>query len=182
MYQHCFKRLLDIVLSLLAMIFLSWLLLLLAIVIMIDDPGPILFSQKRIGKHKKYFRLHKFRSMKRNAPHDVPTHLLENPNTYITRVGRILRRYSLDELPQVWDIFVGHMSIVGPRPALWNQTDLVEARERYGRLDGAYTAALRAGGWKAFAMDLRCFFGTFRPVCTANGVLEGNPEHDEQKQ
>lgn len=199
MYQHCFKRLLDIVLSLLAMIFLSWLLLLLAIVIMIDDPGPILFSQKRIGKHKKYFRLHKFRSMKRNAPHDVPTHLLENPNTYITRVGRILRRYSLDELPQVWDIFVGHMSIVGPRPALWNQTDLVEARERYGandvrpgltglaqingrdelsieeksRLDGAYTAALRAGGWKAFAMDLRCFFGTFRPVCTANGVLEG---------
>ena len=199
MYLKVIKRLMDIVLAMLGLILLSWVYLIISIAVFLDDPGPILFSQKRIGKHKKNFRLHKFRSMKRNAPHDVPTHLLENPNTYITRVGRILRRYSLDELPQVWDIFVGHMSIVGPRPALWNQDDLIAERDKYGandvrpgltglaqingrdelsieeksRLDGAYTAALRAGGWKAFAMDLRCFFGTFRKVAAADGVLEG---------
>lgn len=199
MYLKVIKRLMDIVLAMLGLILLSWVYLIISIAVFLDDPGPVFFCQKRFGKNKKFFRLHKFRSMKRNAPHDVPTHLLENPNTYITRVGRILRRYSLDELPQVWDIFVGHMSIVGPRPALWNQDDLIAERDKYGandvrpgltglaqingrdelsieeksRLDGAYTAALRAGGWKAFAMDLRCFFGTFRKVAAADGVLEG---------
>ena len=208
MYQKIIKRFLDIVLSAIGLVLLSWLYLLLAIVILIDDPGPILFRQKRFGKGKRFFYLHKFRSMKRNAPHDVPTHLLENPSLYITRTGRFLRRFSLDELPQIWDIFVGHMSIIGPRPALWNQEDLIAERDRFGandlrpgltgwaqingrdelsieekaRFDGEYAAAIQAGGWKAFSMDLRCFFGTFRPVCTANGVLEGNSEHNEQKQ
>lgn len=199
MYLKVIKRLMDIVLAMLGLILLSWVYLIISIAVFLDDPGPILFSQKRIGKHKKIFRLHKFRSMKRNAPHDVPTHLLENPNTYITRVGRILRRYSLDELPQVWDIFVGHMSIVGPRPALWNQDDLIAERDKYGandvrpgltglaqingrdelaipekaKLDGEYTTVLKAGGWRAFWMDVKCFFGSFRTVATAEGVSEG---------
>lgn len=202
MYQHFFKRLLDIVLSFLGLILLSWIFLILTAAIWIDDPGPVLFRQKRYGKGKRFFYLHKFRSMKRSAPHDVPTHLLENPQQHITRVGRFLRRSSLDELPQIWDIFVGKMSIVGPRPALWNQDDLIAKRDRYGandvrpgltgwaqingrdeisieeksRLDGEYTAVLKSGGWKAFAMDMRCFFGSFLPVCTARGVSEGSAE------
>ena len=104
--------------------------LILAVLIFVDDPGPVTFSQKRVGRDKKFFQLHKFRSMKRNAPRDVPTHLLTDPERYITRFGRFLRRSSLDELPQVWDIFVGNMSVVGPRPALWNQDDLVAERDR----------------------------------------------------
>ena len=132
MYKKIVKRWIDIVLSCLGMILLSWLYLILIAAIKIDDPGPAFFSQKRVGKDGVCFQLHKFRSMKMSTPHDVPTHLLKDPDSYITRVGRFLRKSSLDELPQLWDIFVGHMSVIGPRPALWNQYDLLEERERYG--------------------------------------------------
>ena len=207
LYQRVVKRGLDILLSALGLILLSWLYLLLAAAVFVDDPGPVFFSQKRIGKNGTTCRLHKFRSMKRATPHDVPTHLLANPEQYVTRIGRFLRRSSLDELPQIWDIFVGHMSIVGPRPALWNQDDLIAEREKYGansirpgltgwaqingrdellipekaRLDGVYAEALRRGGMEAFRMDLKCFFGTLRPVATAEGVREGAlPERENQ--
>ena len=135
MYKKFFKRLIDIVLSLLGLILLSWLFLIIAIAIYIDDPGPILFKQKRIGIYKTTFNLHKFRSMKMSTPHDTPTHLLDNPEQYITKVGKFLRKSSLDELPQIWDIFVGNMSIIGPRPALWNQYDLLKERDKYGAND-----------------------------------------------
>ena len=199
MYERYVKRAIDLILSAAAMILLSWLYLLLGIIIKLDDPGPVFFSQKRVGKGKRYFRLHKFRSMKMSTPHDMPTHLLENPEQYITRVGRFLRKSSLDEIPQVWDIFVGHMSIIGPRPALWNQEDLIAERDKYGandvrpgltgwaqingrdeleipvkaRLDGDYVKILKQGGLKAFAMDCRCFLGTIFSVLRSEGVVEG---------
>ena len=199
MYERYVKRAIDLILSAAAMILLSWLYLLLGIIIKLDDPGPVFFSQKRVGKGKRYFRLHKFRSMKMSTPHDMPTHLLENPEQYITRVGRFLRKSSLDEIPQVWDIFVGHMSIIGPRPALWNQEDLIAERDRYGandvrpgltgwaqingrdeleipvkaRLDGDYVKILRQGGLRAFAMDCRCFLGSIFSVLRSEGVVEG---------
>ena len=199
MYERIIKRAIDLILSAAAMILLSWLYLLLGIIIKLDDPGPVFFSQKRVGKGKTYFRLHKFRSMKMSTPHDTPTHLLENPDQYITRVGRFLRKSSLDEIPQVWDIFVGHMSIIGPRPALWNQEDLIAERDKYGandvrpgltgwaqingrdeleipvkaRLDGDYVKILRQGGLKAFLMDCRCFLGTIFSVLRSDGVVEG---------
>lgn len=199
MYEKIIKRLIDIVLSFLALIVLSWLYLVIIIAIIIDDPGPVLFTQKRVGIHKSFFKLHKFRSMKMSTPHDIPTHQLENPEQYITKVGGFLRKTSLDELPQVWDIFIGKMSIVGPRPALWNQDDLVAEREKYGAndvrpgltgwaqingrdeleipikagLDGEYTRALKKGGLKAFAMDVRCFFGSIFSVLKHDGVVEG---------
>ena len=135
MYERFLKRVIDIVFSAMGLIVFSWLFLILGILVFIDDPGPILFKQKRVGKGKSYFQLHKFRSMKMSAPHDMPTHMLENPEQYITRVGVFLRKSSLDELPQIWDIFVGKMSIIGPRPALWNQDNLVMERDRYGAND-----------------------------------------------
>ena len=196
MYLKVIKRHMDIVLAMLGLILLSWVYLIISIAVFLDDPGPVFFCQKRFGKNKKFFMLHKFRTMKKNAPHEVPTHLLKDPNQYITRVGRFLR---LDELPQIWDILVGHMSAVGPRPALWNQDDLIAERDKYGandvrpgltglaqingrdelaipekaKLDGEYTTVLKAGGWRAFWMDVKCFFGSFRPVATAEGVSEG---------
>ena len=199
MYEKIFKRLIDILLSACGLIVLSWLYLLIALAIVIDDPGPVMFTQKRVGKGKTYFQLHKFRSMKMSTPHDMPTHLLENPEQYITRVGKFLRKSSLDELPQLWDIFTGKMTITGPRPALWNQDDLVAERDRYGandvapgltgwaqingrdeleipikaKLDGDYVKALKAGGFKALAMDIRCFFGTIISVLRHDGVVEG---------
>lgn len=199
MYLKVIKRLMDIVLAMLGLILLSWVYLIISIAVFLGDPGPVFFCQKRFGKNKKFFRLHKFRTMKKNAPHEVPTHLLKDPNQYITRVGRFLRRSSLDELPQIWDILVGHMSAVGPRPALWNQDDLIAERDKYGandvrpgltglaqingrdelaipekaKLDGEYTTVLKAGGWRAFWIDVKCFFGSFRPVATAEGVSEG---------
>lgn len=127
-YERVFKRLIDLLLSFVGLVLLSWLYLIVIIAIVIDDPGPVFFSQKRVGKGKSHFKLHKFRSMKMSTPHDMPTHMLENPEQYITRVGGFLRKSSLDELPQIWDIFVGKMSIIGPRPALWNQYDLIEER------------------------------------------------------
>lgn len=199
MYCKFFKRTIDIIFSLLGMLCLSWLFFLIIIAIKLNDPGPAFFAQKRIGKNKIPFSLYKFRSMKMQTPHDTPTHLLDNPEQYITAVGKFLRKYSMDELPQIWNIFVGKMSIVGPRPALWNQADLISERDKYGandicpgltgwaqingrdeleiplkaKLDGGYAKELRKGGFCAFAMDARCFFGTFLSVLRHEGVVEG---------
>ena len=134
-YEKYLKRGLDVAMSFGGLIVLAPLYAGIALAIVIDDPGPVLFTQKRVGQDKTYFKLHKFRSMKMSTPHDMPTHLLENPDQYITKVGRILRKYSLDELPQIWDIFIGNLTIIGPRPALWNQNDLVAERDRYGAND-----------------------------------------------
>ena len=132
MYKKFLKRLFDIILSLLGLIPALLVFAAVAIAMEIDDPGPVFFSQKRVGRNKSFFMLYKFRSMKTSTPHDVPTHLLEDPERYITKVGAFLRRTSLDELPQLINILKGDMSFVGPRPALWNQDDLVAERERYG--------------------------------------------------
>lgn len=199
MYDRIVKRFFDALLSCLALIVLAIPMLIIALLIKIDDPGPAMFTQKRVSRDKAYFELHKFRSMKMSTPHDVPTHLLEDPEQYITRIGRILRKSSLDELPQIWDILCGHMSIVGPRPALWNQEDLLAARDKYGansirpgltgwaqingrdeleisekaRLDGDYTAILKHGGMKAFLFDCKCLLGTVFSVLRSDGVVEG---------
>lgn len=192
MYKHFFKRLIDIILSLIGGIVLLPVFLIIAIVIVIDDPGPVFFKQKRVGKNKKLFWLHKFRSMKVKTP-DIPTHLLTNPEQYITRVGKFLRKTSLDELPQVYDILFGKMSIIGPRPALWNQDDLIAERDKYGAndvkpgltgwaqingrdeleipakaaLDGEYIEKM------SFLFDCKCFFGTITSVLKSDGVVEG---------
>ena len=135
MYQKFGKRFLDILLSACGILALSPVYLLVALAIKIDDPGPVFFRQKRVGLHKSHFQILKFRTMKMETPKDVPTHLLDNPQQYITRVGRILRKTSLDELPQIFQIFTGDMSIIGPRPALWNQYDLIAERDKYGAND-----------------------------------------------
>ncbi len=193
MYQKFGKRAMDILLSGIALIPLSVVYLILAIAIKIDDPGPVFFRQKRVGIHKTHFHIMKFRTMKMETPRDMPTHLLQNPEQYITRVGGVLRKYSLDELPQILQIFTGEMSIVGPRPALWNQFDLIEERDKYGandvrpgltgwaqingrdelpidvkaRLDGEYV-------WKmSFLFDMKCILGTVLPVVQGSGVVEG---------
>ena len=193
MYRTFFKRLLDIILSGCAIVILSPLLLIIAIAIKIDDPGPVLFRQKRVGIHKTHFFIMKFRTMKMDTPKDTPTHLLENPEQYITKVGKFLRKSSLDELPQIFQIFTGKMSIIGPRPALWNQFDLIAERDKYGandvrpgltgwaqingrdelpievkaRLDGEYVERL------SFLFDCKCFFGTIGAVLKHDGVVEG---------
>ena len=193
MYRTFFKRLLDIILSGCAIVILSPLLLVIAIAIKIDDPGPVLFRQKRVGIHKTHFSIMKFRTMKMDTPKDTPTHLLENPEQYITKVGKFLRKSSLDELPQIFQIFTGKMSIIGPRPALWNQFDLIAERDKYGandvrpgltgwaqingrdelpievkaRLDGEYVEKL------SFLFDCKCFFGTIGAVLKHDGVVEG---------
>lgn len=209
-YRIIVKSSLDRILAFLGLVFLSPVYLLIAIAVWIDDPGPIFFAQKRVGKNKQYFQLHKFRSMKMSTPHDIPTHLLKNPEQYITRVGKFLRKSSLDELPQIWDIFMGNMSIIGPRPALWNQKDLIAERDKYGandimpgltgwaqingrdelsiedksRLDGKYAQILSQGGLAAWSMDWHCFWGTLRPVALGDGVVEGGTgekQKDERK-
>lgn len=199
MYKHFFKRVIDITLSFMGLVLLSPLFIVLIIAIKVTDPGPAFFTQKRVGKGKSFFPLHKFRSMKMSTPRDTPTHLLENPGQYITSVGKFLRKSSLDELPQIWDILIGNMSIIGPRPALWNQDDLVAERDKYGandvkpgltgwaqingrdeleipvkaKLDGDYVTRLNAGSWSGFAMDVKCFFGTLISVAKSDGVVEG---------
>ena len=201
MYEKYGKRLIDLLLSGCGIIVLSPVLLLLALAIKIDDPGPILFRQKRVGIHKTHFHIMKFRTMKMETPRDVPTHMLENPEQYITRVGKILRKTSLDELPQIFQIFTGEMSIIGPRPALWNQFDLIEQRDKYGandvrpgltgwaqingrdelpidvkaRLDGEYVENL------SFLFDCKCFFGTITSVLKSEGVVEGGTGQLERK-
>ena len=198
-YEWFIKRLIDIILSFIALVVLSPALLIIMVLIYMDDPGRVFFTQERVGLGKKNFSLHKFRTMKLSTPHDVPTHLLDNPDQYITKLGRFLRRTSLDELPQIWDIFRGRMSIVGPRPALWNQYDLIEERDKYGanyvmpgltglaqisgrdelsieakaKLDGEYTTALKKSSLVGLNMDLKCFFGTILPVLRGKGVVEG---------
>ena len=173
--------------------------LFIAIAIKLDSKGPVLFKQKRIGKNKKYFQILKFRTMRTDTPHDAPTHELSDPKKWITKVGGFLRKTSLDEIPQIFNIFVGQMSIIGPRPALWNQEDLIAERDKYGandvrpgltgwaqingrdelyipikaKFDGEYTAALNAGKFKGFVMDLRCLFGTVSSVLKSDGVVEG---------
>jgi O-antigen biosynthesis protein WbqP len=193
MYNKFFKRLIDIVLSGCGIVVLSPVYLIVALAIKIDDPGPVFFRQKRVGIHKTHFNILKFRTMKMETPKDTPTHLLENPEQYITKVGRILRKTSLDELPQIFQIFTGDMSVIGPRPALWNQFDLIEERDKYGandvrpgltgwaqingrdELEIPVKAALDREYLQQFGlrMDLRCFFGTFRAVLSSKGVVEG---------
>ncbi|PRY82682.1 sugar transferase [Alkalibacterium olivapovliticus] len=187
------KRLIDIILSTGALVILSPLLLILVLAIKLDSKGPVLFKQKRVGMNKAHFYILKFRTMRIDTPNDTPTHLLENPDQWITRVGKFLRKTSLDELPQIINIFKGEMSIIGPRPALWNQYDLIAERDEYnandipvgltgwaqinGRdelpikvkasLDGEYVKKI------GFIMDIRCFFGTIFSVLKSDGVIEG---------
>ena len=202
MYNKVFKRLIDLILSSCGILVLLPLYLILAIAIKIDDPGPVFFKQKRVGIHKSHFNILKFRTMKMNTPKDTPTHLLENPQQYITRVGRVLRKTSLDELPQIFQIFTGKMSIIGPRPALWNQYDLTAERDKYGandvrpgltgwaqingrdelpidvkaRFDGEYVQNM------SFLFDCRCFFGTIVSVLRHDGVVEGGTGQMEKEE
>ena len=203
-YNRVVKRIIDLVLSALILIVFSPILLLLVLAIKVDSKGPVLFTQKRVGVNKVTFPIYKFRTMRIDTPHDVPTHMLSNPNQYITRVGRFLRLTSLDELPQLWNIFIGQMSFVGPRPALWNQDDLIAERDLYranavhpgltgwaqingrdeleipvkAKLDGEYVARL------SFGFDLKCFFGTITYVLGRKGVVEGGTGelHRQDKQ
>ena len=203
MYQHFLKRTIDLLLALCGLAVLWPLFLIIAIAIKIDDPGPVFFSQKRVGLHKQYFQLYKFRSMKVSTP-DVPTHLLEHPDQYISRVGAFLRKYSLDELPQLLNILRGDMAVIGPRPALWNQYDLIAERDKYGAndvrpgltgwaqingrdeltieeksaYDGEYVRKL------SFTFDCKCFFGTIGAVLRHDGVVEGGTSalEDEKKE
>jgi len=188
-----FKRLMDIVLSLFGLIVLSPVFLIIIVAIKLDSKGPVLFKQKRVGIHKSHFYILKFRTMRIDTPKDIPTHLLDNPDQWITRVGRFLRKTSLDELPQIWNILMGQMSIIGPRPALWNQYDLIEERDKYGandvpvgltgwaqingrdelpievkaKLDGEYAQNI------GLKMDLKCFFGSIVSVLKKDGIVEG---------
>lgn len=195
-YDRYIKRIIDIILSFGGLLCLSPIFIGLMIAIKIDDPGPVFFTQKRLGKNKQYFKLHKFRSMKMCTPHDTPTHMLANPEQYITRVGKFIRAHSLDELPQIWDIFIGNMSVIGPRPGLWNQDVLTAERDKYNandikpgltgwaqingrdsigleekaRLDGVYVKN------ESFAFDMKCFFGTVSKVADDENVVEGGPK------
>lgn len=192
-YVRVIKRVLDILLSFFGLIILSPVFLVLAIAIYADDPGPVIFTQKRIGRNKQYFKLHKFRSMRMSTPHDIPTHMLSLASQSITKVGGFIRAHSLDELPQLWDIFIGNMSVVGPRPSLWNQYLLIAERDKYGandvrpgltglaqiggrdelkiedkaRLDGEYVKRL------SFVTDAKCFFGSIHVIRNDNSVIEG---------
>nr|WP_287886536.1 sugar transferase [Eubacterium sp.] len=192
-YEKYIKRAIDIIFSFFGMVILSPIFLFIALWIVIDDPGPVLFTQKRVGKNKQYFKLHKFRSMKMCTPHDRPTHMLENPEQYITKAGKFIRAHSLDELPQIWDIFVGNMSIIGPRPALWNQDLLTAERDKYSandirpgltgwaqingrdeleiedkaKLDGEYAQKLNMG------FDIKCFVGSLGVFAKDDSVVEG---------
>ena len=200
MYRKLFKRFFDLILSLVGLIVLSPVLLLTALAIKLDSKGPVMFTQKRVGKDKKYFRMYKFRSMYIDTPHDMPTHLLESPEKYITRVGKIIRRTSIDELPQLFNIIKGDMAIIGPRPALYNQDDLVAERDRYNansvrpgltgwaqingrdelpidvkaRYDGEYCEKLSLG------FDIKCFLMTIGKVISHDGFVEGAAVETQQ--
>lgn len=192
-YDRYIKRAIDVVLSFGGLVVLSPIYAGIAIAIKIDDPGPVFFTQKRVGQNKEFFKIHKFRSMKMSTPHDVPTHMLGDPDQYITRVGKFLRKHSLDELPQIWDIFIGNMSVIGPRPALWNQDVLIAEREKYhandvkpgltgwaqingrdeleipvkAKLDGEYVEK------ESLLFDIKCFLGTIGKVAKDDSVVEG---------
>lgn len=203
MYQRCVKRIFDIVLSLVGLIVLAIPMLVFSLIVKLDSPGPVLFWQKRVGIHKKTFMMPKFRTMYTDTPANMPTHLLSDPQKWITRSGAWFRKLSIDELPQILCIFTGKMSIIGPRPALWNQDDLIEERDKYGandvrpgltgwaqingrdeleipvkaRLDGEYVQKL------SFLFDCRCFFGTIFKVLRHDGVVEGGTGtlHEEKE-
>ncbi|GBD82283.1 putative polyprenyl-phosphate--hexose-phosphate transferase [Tetragenococcus halophilus subsp. halophilus] len=193
MYEKYIKRVLGFLLSLLGIIILSPILLIICLAIKIDSKGPIIFKQKRVGKNKKYFNIYKFRTMKSETPKEMPTHLLNNPDAFITKVGKFLRKTSLDELPQLFNILKGDMAVIGPRPALWNQYDLIAERDKYGvneaqpgltglaqisgrdeleipvkaQIDGKYTSNI------SFVMDLKCFVETILSIVKSDGVVEG---------
>lgn len=192
-YKRVVKRIIDLILATVGIIILSLPMLLIAIAIKIDSKGPVIFKQKRVGIHKKHFMIFKFRTMRTDTPHDAPTHELSDPKKWITKVGGFLRKTSLDELPQLFNIWIGHMSVIGPRPALWNQFDLIDERDKYGandvrpgltgwaqingrdeleidvkaRLDGEYVEKM------SFGFDVKCFFGTVKSVMKSDGVVEG---------
>lgn len=192
-YRNFFKRLIDLLLSGISLLMLAVPMLILALIVKLDSEGPVLFWQKRVGLHKEIFLMPKFRSMYTQTPAEVPTHLLSNPDRWITPVGKIYRKLSIDELPQLWSIFTGKMSIIGPRPALWNQEDLIAERDKYGandvrpgltgwaqingrdeleipvkaKLDGEYVEKM------SFLFDCKCFFGTILAVLRRDGVVEG---------
>lgn len=193
MYKHFLKRVIDFILSLIGLIVLSPVFIILCIWIKLDSKGPIFFRQKRVGKNKKHFNILKFRTMYIDTPKDMPTHMLSNPDQYITKAGKFLRKTSLDELPQIINILKGEMAIIGPRPALWNQDDLIAERDKYGAndikpgltgwaqingrdeleidvkasLDGYYVEHM------SFSFDVKCFFGTITSVLKHEGVVEG---------
>ncbi|BCA85002.1 UDP-phosphate galactose phosphotransferase [Enterococcus saigonensis] len=202
MYQNSIKRVVDFILALMGIIILSPILLILCIAIKIDSRGPIIFKQKRVGLNKSHFNILKFRTMKVDTPKEMPTHLLENPDFFITKVGKFLRKTSLDELPQLFNILKGDMAVIGPRPALWNQYDLIEERDKYqandirpgltglaqisgrdelaipvkAKIDGDYTQNI------SFIMDLKCFIGTIVAVFKSDGVVEGGTGTLEEKE
>ena len=202
MYEKVIKRILDVILSFGGLVVLSPVFAFISVWILIDDPGPVLFTQKRVGEDKRYFKLHKFRSMKMSTPHDKPTHMLENPEQYITKSGKFIRAHSLDELPQIWDIFIGNMSVIGPRPALWNQDWLTACRDEYGandikpgltgwaqingrdeleipvkaKLDGEYVKKLSLG------MDIKCFLGSLHVFGKDDSVVEGGTGEMKKKE
>lgn len=201
MYERYVKRFLDLMLGMIIFVLLLPIFLILMLSIKIDSKGPVFFRQKRVGKNKRYFNILKFRTMRIDAPKDMPTHLLQNPDAFITRTGKFLRKTSLDELPQLINIICGDMSFIGPRPALWNQFDLIEERDRYdansirpgmsglaqisgrdelpidvkARLDGEYRKKINL--W----FDIRCFIGTFFSVLRQDGVVEGAQPTEEKK-
>lgn len=192
-YNRIFKRIFDVICSFMAIIFLSIIYLPICLLVKVTSPGPIFFKQKRVGKNKTYFNILKFRTMRIDTPKDCPTHLLSNPDQYITKVGKFLRKTSLDELPQIFNIFKGDMSVIGPRPALWNQDDLVAERDKYGvnelkpgltgwaqvngrdelpipvkaKLDGEYVKKI------SLIFDIKCLFLTVVSVFKSDGVVEG---------
>jgi O-antigen biosynthesis protein WbqP len=201
MYQ-VIKRIADFLLALIGIIVLLPLIMVLSVAVKLDSKGPVLFKQKRVGIHKTYFNMLKFRTMRTDAPKDMPTHLLENPDQYITKTGKFLRKTSLDELPQIFNILAGAMAVIGPRPALWNQCDLIEERDKYGandvrpgltgwaqingrdeltievkaKLDGEYVKNM------GLHMDLKSFFGSIAYVSKGKGVREGSVgDADENK-
>ena len=203
MYKRYVKRMIDFILSGLGIIVLAIPMAIIATLVKIESPGPVLFKQKRVARGKRYFNILKFRTMRTDTPKDMPTHLLSNPDTYITKTGKFLRKFSLDELPQLFNIFGGSMSIIGPRPALWNQYDLIEERDKYGandikpgltglaqisgrdeleidvkaKLDGEYVQKM------SFAFDIKMFFGTILSVIKHDGVVEGGTgEIEKQKE
>ena len=207
MYKKFGKRMIDLGLSFLAIIVLAIPMLILVLAIKLDSPGPVFFKQKRVGLHKSHFEILKFRTMRIDTPKDVPTHMLENPEQWITKVGGFLRKTSLDELPQIFNILAGQMSVIGPRPALWNQYDLIEERDKYGandvmpgltgwaqingrdeleipvkaKLDGEYVEK------QSFLFDCKCFLGTVLSVLKRDGVVEGgtgqlHKEEEAQKE
>ncbi|MGN0519837.1 MAG: sugar transferase [Candidatus Fimenecus sp.] len=199
MYKHFVKRLIDIVLSSIAIVVLAIPMLIVAVIIKIDSPGPVLFKQKRIGIHKKTFTILKFRSMPTTVSKDIPTHMFAEQDA-LSKWQRFMRKASIDELPQLFNIFMSSMSFCGPRPALWCQEDLIAERDKYGandvkpgltgwaqingrdelsipikaQFDGEYASQLNAGHFKGFIMDCRCFFGTILSVLKADGVVEGS--------